>query len=153
MLACASWRGFCAPRPIRPSHPARRSATPPPAPRAPAEDYVEIVADLLAREGEARATDIARRLGVSHATAIKTLGRLKRDGLVRSKPYRGVFLTEAGEALARRVKARHEIVLAFLLAIGVPRDAAEADAEGIEHYVSDATLEAFARHLRTVAGK
>jgi DtxR family manganese transport transcriptional regulator len=118
-----------------------------------AEDYVEIVADLLAREGEARATDIARRLGVSHATAVKTLGRLKRDGLVRSKPYRGVFLTEAGETLARRVKARHEIVLAFLLAINVPRDAAEADAEGIEHYVSDATLEAFARHLRTAAGK
>jgi len=112
-----------------------------------AEDYVEIVADLLAREGEARPTDIARRLGVSHATAVKTLGRLKRDGLVRSKPYRGVFLTETGEALARRVKARHEVVLAFLLAIGVPQEAAEADAEGIEHYVSEATLQAFEVHL------
>lgn len=113
-----------------------------------AEDYVEIIADLLARDGEARPTDIARRLGVSHATAAKTVARLKRDGLVRSKPYRGVFLTEAGEALARRVKARHETVLAFLLAVGVPRDAAEADAEGIEHYVSDATLEAFSQHLK-----
>jgi DtxR family manganese transport transcriptional regulator len=113
-----------------------------------AEDYVEIIADLLEREGEARPTDIARRLGVSHATAVKTVGRLKRDGLVRAKPYRGVFLTEAGEALARRVKQRHEIVLAFLLAIGVPAEAAEADAEGIEHYVSEATLEAFARHLK-----
>lgn len=112
-----------------------------------AEDYVEIIADLLERDGEARPTDIARRLGVSHATAIKTVGRLKRDGLVRAKPYRGVFLTAAGETLARRVKARHETVLAFLLAIGVPRDAAEADAEGIEHYVSDATLSAFERYL------
>lgn len=113
-----------------------------------AEDYVEIIADLLARDGEARPTDIARRLGVSHATAAKTIARLRRDGLVRAKPYRGVFLTDAGEALARKVKARHEVVLAFLVSIGVPQEAAEADAEGIEHYVSDATLEVFARHLR-----
>jgi hypothetical protein len=42
------------------------------------EDYVELIADLLATTGEARATDIARRLGVSHVTAIKTISRLKR---------------------------------------------------------------------------
>ncbi len=117
-----------------------------------AEDYVEIIADLLERDGEARPTDIARRLGVSHATAAKTIGRLKRDGLVRAKPYRGIFLTEAGEVLARRVKAKHELVLAFLLAIGVPEEAAQADAEGIEHYVSDVTLEAFARQLDRLTG-
>jgi DtxR family manganese transport transcriptional regulator len=115
-----------------------------------AEDYVEIIADLLARDGEARPTDIARRLGVSHATAVKTVARLKRDGLVRAKPYRGVFLTEAGEILARRVRERHELVLAFLLAVGVPPDAAKADAEGIEHHVSDETLAAFSRHLEAV---
>jgi DtxR family manganese transport transcriptional regulator len=112
-----------------------------------AQDYVEIIADLLAREGEARPTDIARRLGVTHATAIKTIGRLKRDGLAHSKPYRGVFLTVAGHELARRVRARHLTVVAFLTAIGVPPEVAEADAEGIEHHVSDATLAAFERFL------
>lgn len=111
------------------------------------EDYVEIIADLLDREGEARPTDIARRLGVSHATAIKTIARLKRDGLAHARPYRGVFLTEAGLALARRVKLRHQTVVAFLVAIGVPEPIAEADAEGIEHHVSDATLAAFERFL------
>ena len=40
------------------------------------EDYVELISDLLANRGEARPTDIARRLGVAHATAIKTIGRL-----------------------------------------------------------------------------
>ena len=45
------------------------------------EDYVELIADLLEGEGEARPTDIARRLGVSHATAIKAIARLKRAGL------------------------------------------------------------------------
>ncbi len=102
---------------------------------------------LLEGEGEARPTDIARRLGVTHATAIKTISRLKRDGLAHAKPYRGVFLTEAGQAMARRVRARHRTVAAFLRAVGVPPEVAEADAEGIEHHVSDATLAAFERFL------
>ena len=63
------------------------------------EDYVELISDLLVSAGEARPTDIARRLGVAHATAIKTIGRLKREGLAVAKPYRGVFLTESGENL------------------------------------------------------
>ncbi len=112
------------------------------------EDYVELISDLLDSAGEARPTDIARRLGVSHATAIKTIGRLKREGLALAKPYRGVFLTEAGETLAGRVRARHRVVVDLLLAVGVPSDSAEQDAEGIEHHVSDATLDAFSRFLR-----
>src|ERR1700689_4213933 len=109
------------------------------------EDYVELIADLLASAGEARPTDIARRLGVSHATAIKTIARMKREGLATARPYRGVFLTEAGETLAARVKARHRLVVALLRAVGVPAEAAEQDAEGIEHHVSEATLHAFSR--------
>jgi DtxR family manganese transport transcriptional regulator len=111
------------------------------------EDYAELIADLLAQDGEARTADIARRLGVSHATAIKALGRLKREGLATARPYRGVFLTPAGHELARRARSRHRIVVDLLVAIGVPADAAERDAEGIEHHVSDASLQAFAKFL------
>ena len=112
------------------------------------EDYVELISDLLSDGGEARPTDIARRLGVAHATAIKTIGRLKREGLAVAKPYRGVFLTEAGEILAARCRMRHRVVVDLLLAVGVPSEAAESDAEGIEHHVSDATLAAFGRFLK-----
>jgi DtxR family manganese transport transcriptional regulator len=112
------------------------------------EDYVELIADLHASIGEARPTDIARRLGVSHATAIKAIGRLRREGLAVNRPYRGVFLTAAGETLAARVRARHHLVVDLLVAIGVPRDAATEDAEGIEHHVGDATLAAFERYLK-----
>jgi DtxR family manganese transport transcriptional regulator len=115
------------------------------------EDYVELIADLLASGGEARPTDVARRLGVSHATAIKTISRLKREGLATGRPYRGVFLTEEGRKLAARVKARHRLVVDVLHAIGVPAEAAEADAEGIEHHVSETTLKAFAEFLRSRA--
>ena len=112
------------------------------------EDYAELIADLIAAGGEARATDIARRFGVSHATAVKTIARLRREGLATGKPYRGVFLTDAGQLLADRVRTRHRLVVDLLRAVGVPADAAENDAEGIEHYVSDATLDAFAGFLR-----
>ncbi len=112
------------------------------------EDYVELIADLLSADGEARPTDVARRLGVSHATAIKSISRLKREGLATSRPYRGVFLTEAGHDLAGRVRVRHRLVVDVLIAIGVPREAAEADAEGLEHHVSETTLAAFAKFLK-----
>jgi DtxR family manganese transport transcriptional regulator len=115
------------------------------------EDYVELIADLLASTGEARPTDIARRLGVSHVTAIKTISRLKREGLATARPYRGVFLTSEGQALAARVRARHRLVVDVLLALGVPAEAAEADAEGIEHHVSETTLRAFGRFLQSRA--
>jgi DtxR family manganese transport transcriptional regulator len=111
------------------------------------EDYVELIDDLLTSQGEARPTDIARRLGVSHATAIKSIGRLKREGLATSKLYRGVFLTPRGLDLAVRVRARHRLVVDLLIAVGVPPHCAELDAEGIEHHVSDTALAAFARFL------
>ena len=111
------------------------------------EDYTELIADLAEEFGEARITDIARRLGVTHPTANKAVLRLKREGLVVSRPYRGVFLTEAGAAMAQRVKARHRLVVRLLIAVGVPPDAAEMDAEGIEHYVSETTLKAFEAYL------
>ena len=117
------------------------------------EDYVELIDDLLTLNGEARPTDVARRLGVSHATAIKTIARLKREGLATSKPYRGVFLTPQGHELADRVRARHRLVVEILLALGVPREAAESDAEGIEHHVSEATLAAFGRFLQSGTGR
>jgi DtxR family manganese transport transcriptional regulator len=111
------------------------------------EDYAELIDDLRTTTGTARPTDIARRLGVSHATAIKNIGRLKREGLATTLPYRGVSLTEAGEALAAQCRARHRLVVDVLTAIGVPQDAAEDDAEGIEHHISPTTLAAFRAFL------
>ncbi len=111
------------------------------------EDYVELIADLLANRGEARATDVAKRLGVTHPTAVKSIARLKREGLVTARPYRGIFLTEAGHLLAERVRVRHRLMVELLLAVGVPAEAAEADAEGMEHHASEATLAAVTRFL------
>jgi len=110
-----------------------------------ADDYVELVADLIEVSGEARAVDIARRLGVTNATVAKTIARLQQDGLVVAEPYRSIFLTPRGKKIAAASKRRHEIVVAFLKSIGVSDETARADAEGLEHHVSDETLAAFQR--------
>ena len=114
-----------------------------------AEDYVEMVGDLIAERGEARLTELAEHMGVTHATAAKVVARLKGLGLVESRPYRSIFLTAQGSAVAERSRARHQVVVDFLRALGVGEQAAEIDAEGIEHHVSEETLKAFAEFTRS----
>jgi DtxR family manganese transport transcriptional regulator len=112
------------------------------------EDYVELIGDLIAANGEARAADLVERFGVTAATVANTLSRLRKAGLVEMQPYRSIFLTEKGAVLARQSRERHEIVLAFLLSLGLPRDVAEMDAEGIEHHLSEATLNAMRKRVQ-----
>lgn len=112
-----------------------------------AQDYVEAIAELILTGGEARATDLARSLGVTHVTVIRTVQRLQREGLVTTQPYRSIFLTESGRTLASKAKAQHEKVLSFLEALGVPSEVARVDAEGIEHHVSPETMQAIERFL------
>lgn len=112
-----------------------------------AEDYCELIDSLIQETGEARAVDLAERLGISHVTVSKSIQRLKRDGLVNSEPYRSIFLTKKGKALADASRERHRLVFEFLMALGVPESVAEADTEGIEHHVSDETLAAMKQFL------
>ena len=113
-----------------------------------AEDYVELIADLNDVKGEARLTDLARRLGVSQATASRVITRLRKEGLVKSEKYRSLFLTPEGIELARNCKKRHEIIRDFLIKLGVSQKTAEIDTEGMEHHVSQETLEIFQEFLK-----
>ena len=111
-----------------------------------AEDYTEMIADLIRNAGEARAVDLAKHFGVTGPTVNSIIRRLVRDGLVVSKPYRSIFLTDKGQTLADYCKKRHEIVYDFLIKIGVNNDIAKNDAEGIEHHVSAETLSVFEKY-------
>ena len=108
-----------------------------------AEDYTEMISDLIQETGEARAVDLAERFGVTSPTVNSTIRRLVKEGLVESKPYRSIFLTDKGQKLADFCKKRHQIVYDFLLSIGVDKDVAKNDAEGLEHHVSNETLKVF----------
>tara|TARA_B100000214_G_scaffold127778_1_gene90870 strand:- start:61 stop:483 length:423 start_codon:yes stop_codon:yes gene_type:complete len=113
-----------------------------------AEDYVEAVMDLIDEKGECRVLDLARFFNVSHVTVSRTVKRLNDQDLLLTQPYKPIQLTEKGYKLAKKSKKRHEIVLAFLIKLGVDKANAEIDSEGIEHHVSSKTLDAMKRFLK-----
>ena len=112
-----------------------------------AQDYCEAIAELLDAGLEARVGRIAERFGLSHVTVSRVVRRLASEGFVVAAPRRPLGLTARGKALAAEARRRHGVVLDFLVALGVDRRTAELDAEGIEHHVSPATLQAMRRFL------
>jgi DtxR family manganese transport transcriptional regulator len=114
-----------------------------------AEDYTELIADLVEAEGEARTCEIAANLGVTHVTVIRTLRRLQNEGFLETAPHKPVTLTQKGKKLASQAKKRHQILLDFLLKLGVPEDIAELDAEGMEHHISPITLNAIRQFIES----
>ena len=104
------------------------------------EDYLELIAELLNSKGEARIVEIASNLGIAQATANKTIKRLQKQGYIKREPYRSIFLTLKGQKIASQSKKRHNTVYKFLMNLGIDNKTASADAEGIEHHVSEKTL-------------
>ena len=118
-----------------------------------AEDYVEAVYEIISDKGECRVKDLADRFNVSHVTVSRIVGRLQTKNLLQTEPYRPITLTQSGKKLACETKKKHDIVLKFLLAIGVDAKTAEIDSEGIEHHVSSKTLSAMKRFIRKNAAQ
>ena len=112
-----------------------------------AEDYVEAVSDIVHEYGECRVQHLADLMGVSHVTVSRAIARLQLQHLVVTEPYKPIRLTAKGERLAAESRRRHEIVLLFLKAIGVPDSEAQRDAEGIEHHVGKATLKCMQQYI------
>ncbi len=105
-----------------------------------AEDYVEAIAEIIEEQEVCRVKDLAEYFAVSHVTVNRTVARLQRDGFATTEPYNPVELTSKGAKLAKDSRHRHEIVLSFLVAMGVSEETAATDTEGIEHHVSPETL-------------
>ena len=103
------------------------------------EDYAKAIYALsLDRAGPVLNGEVAERLGVTPATATSMLKRLAGLGLVDYRPYRGVTLTPAGEKVALEVIRHHRLIEAYLSeALGMPSDRVHAEAEVLEHYISE----------------
>lgn len=113
-----------------------------------AEDYTELVADLIEKNGEARTCDIAKHIGISHVTALRTIRRLQAEGYLETSPHKPVNLTPKGKKTAKYSKERHELLLEFFAHIGVPEKVAEVDVEGLEHHISPTTLKVIKKFLK-----
>ena len=103
------------------------------------EDYAKSVYILSTdREGLVPTGEVADRLGVTPATATAMLQKLAELGFADYTPYKGVALTDAGKRVALEVIRHHRLIEAFLAeALGMPHDRVHAEAEVLEHYISE----------------
>jgi DtxR family Mn-dependent transcriptional regulator len=127
---------------------AGRGAVRPPNTEA-VEDYAKAIFALQRRTGGPVGTSaLAERLGVAPPSVTAMLKRLDEMGLVRHEPYRGVTLTRSGERVALEVMRHHRLIEAYLAeALGMPWDRIHAEAEVLEHYISEELEELIATKL------
>jgi DtxR family Mn-dependent transcriptional regulator len=91
---------------------------------------------------------VAERLGVTPASASAMLKRLAEDGLVEYAPYRGARLTVRGERVALETIRHHRLIELFLAEVlGMPWDRVHAEAEVLEHHISEELEELIAAKL------
>lgn len=117
------------------------------------EMYLETVYILLQERGAVRSVDVAKRMGFSGASVCRAMRILQDGGYLRQDKNKRLLLTEAGEARARKLYERHELLISFLTAIGVSKAAASADACKLEHYMSEETFRAICRQMEALKKK
>ena len=106
------------------------------------EDYLERILELINTKGYARVVDIAQGLKISQASVTNMVQRLDAEGLLKYEKYRGLVLTASGEALARNITRRHQLLSDFLRLFGLDEEIIYRDVEGMEHHISPPTLHA-----------
>ena len=114
---------------------------PPSAPSQTAEDYLERIHELIQEKGYARVVDIASSLDVKQASVTSMVQKLGELGYLNYEKYRGLVLTEKGRAVATGIQQRHETLARFFSLFGLDAETQQRDIEGIEHYLSPATVE------------
>jgi DtxR family transcriptional regulator, Mn-dependent transcriptional regulator len=113
------------------------------------EDYAKAIYALQSRgDGAVTTNALAERLGVTAGSASGMVRKLDELGLVTHVPYKGVVLTEAGRRIALEVLRHHRLLELYLAeTLGVPWDRVHAEAEVLEHHLSEELEELIAAKL------
>jgi DtxR family Mn-dependent transcriptional regulator len=112
------------------------------------EDYLKAIRILQSEGRPVSTSSLAQRLGRSPASVTNMVKSLAEQGLVDHEPYHGVRLSEQGEREALRIIRRHRVIEAFLIEkLGYSWDEVHAEAERMEHAVSDKMIERMAALL------
>jgi DtxR family Mn-dependent transcriptional regulator len=113
------------------------------------QDYAKAVYKLETRAGGAVSTnDLAERLGVTPGAVSAMVRKLSDVGLVSHEPYRGVRLTDRGRRVALEVLRHHRLIELYLAEdLGMPWDRVHAEAEVLEHVLSEELEQLIAARL------
>ena len=104
------------------------------------EDYLEVISELVDMKGYAATLDISRYMNVSAPSVTKMLKKLDAEGFLEYEKYYGINLTEEGQRVADMIKQKHGILLEFFEILGIGKEIANQDAEGIEHHLNPKTI-------------
>jgi DtxR family Mn-dependent transcriptional regulator len=102
------------------------------------QDYLKAIFSILERNERATTSVIAERMGIASPSATAMVKRLAQLRLVEHEPYQGVTLTQMGEKTALEIVRHHRLLELYLAeALGVPWDEVHAEAEELEHAISE----------------
>ena len=102
------------------------------------QDYLRDIYKLREEGGSVSVTALAKRLGVSPASASAMVKKLAALELAVHQPYRGIELTSAGEKVALEVIRHHRLLELYLAeTLGVDVEAVHDEAERLEHVLSE----------------
>ena len=104
------------------------------------EDYLEVISELVDMKGYAATLDISRYMNVSAPSVTKMIKKLDAEGFLEYEKYYGINLTEKGQRIAEMIKQKHGILLEFFEILGIGKEIANQDAEGIEHHLNPKTI-------------
>lgn len=111
------------------------------------EDYLEIISELVGLKGYATTLDISRHMNVSPPSVTKMLQKLDKDGYLEYEKYHGINLTSKGNQVAEAIRQKHSTLLEIFEILGIKKDIANQDAEGMEHYLNPKTIKRLRKFL------
>ncbi len=112
------------------------------------EDYLKAIYTLGRQGQEVSNSALARSMSVAPASATNMVKKLAELNLVTYEPYQGVHLTESGRMVALEVLRHHRLLELFLhQTLDMPWDQVHAEAERLEHVISEALEDAIAAAL------
>jgi DtxR family Mn-dependent transcriptional regulator len=102
------------------------------------QDYLREIYKLGAEDGRVSVTALAKRQGVSSASASAMVKKLTALDLAVHQPYRGITLTRAGEQVALEVIRHHRLLELYLAeTLGLNVEDVHDEAERLEHVISE----------------
>jgi DtxR family transcriptional regulator, manganese transport regulator len=111
--------------------------------------YLAGIHILQEKNGFARTSELAHMFGVVHGTISNTVNKLKKDGLVKHQPYRGVTLTQRGDQIASNALKKHKLLTRmFTEILDVPPNLADIVAFDIEYYIPDCVIKKIEHKLK-----
>jgi DtxR family transcriptional regulator, Mn-dependent transcriptional regulator len=114
------------------------------------EDYLEAILCIGQDQAAVRVRDIAKRMDITMPSVSGALKNLEKQGFVRHPRYDWIDLTDEGRRIATEVFNRHRAIRGFLTdVLEIDPKTAERDACGMEHSISEVTLDRLVRFMKT----